>query len=798
MKKILAMFAILMTTIQVGQADDRISMTPNGTVSTSYYVPFLKDTRKRWSGYCVLKNGEEFLVWTFERQDTIIAGKTYSVIEYQGRETLLFYERQEGKKVYRYDEDTQAEVLMVDYSLEVGDEVEVDGGVKMKVVKTESAYETIPMYGLRNSKMMRLQGVDDETLEDVWVEGVGSIYWGVLPRGKMTDVEQMYVANVSFSFSEGNASFTINTERYKSCLLHYRNLTQEEKEFVKTLDPFKPEKLDIHFVDDTLCVTGILYFKPYDYQIDCLLDGTNIALNIYMIDLYDYFESPHTYYVEAKFPGFKEGVHHVSYNGGELVEVVCGEVKAENIPFVQDGKRWKTTYYWGALNDHLGVKHRYHYDFLLEGDTIINDEACKKMYVDSSLDGSRKEYLLALYQKGQKVYFVPKDSQEGLLLYDFGAEVGDIIEVFTGPSINPAQSSYQYSPVEMRVLDVEMRMYHGVERRCLYVINESDYQSYVDDDEPFTLEDLMPESGWWIEGLGKEGYPFDNTQVGMMMGGGMSTWLCTVGTDTLYTNGTFDPTANQCLVDGGMSWIQEDSPGNSVSPEYRKLEKRHFYFKWDEERVMIAGHRCRYLHASVLGEEKDEHIVAALYEEDGKVWFYPWKGSEDAYLLYDFHANEGDVLTVGVLDYWDDFQEERDVQQRKCKVEKVTEEEFKGIKRRCLYLNEAYDEEGEFSVDRSGESFCWIKGIGSLLGIEGNLPGAGMVGTPHQKLLECSWMDDVYYHDDETIFPDAIQDVHIDKRSQHAKEVYFDLTGRHVTTPTKGMYIRNGKKVLVR
>ena len=26
----------------------------------------------------------------------------------------------------------------------------------------------------------------------------------------------------------------------------------------------------------------------------------------------------------------------------------------------------------------------------------------------------------------------------------------------------------------------------------------------------------------------------------------------------------------------------------------------------------------------------------------------------------------------------------------------------------------------------------------------------------------------------------------------------YDLTGRHVTTPTKGMYIRNGKIVLVR
>ena len=422
MKKILAMFTILMATIQVCQADDRISTTPNGTVSTSYYVPFLKDTRKRWSGYCVLKNGEEFLVWTFERQDTVIAGITYSVIEYQARETLLFYERQEGKKVYRYDEDTQAEVLMVDYSLEVGDEVEVDGGVKMKVVKTESAYETIPMYGLRNSKMMRLQGVDDETLEDVWVEGVGSIYWGVLPRGKMTDVEQMYVANVSFSFSEGNASFTINTERYKSGLLHYRNLTQEEKDFAETLDPFKPEKLDIHFVDDTLCVTGILYIKPYDYQIDCLLDGSNIDLNIYMIDLYDYFESPHTYYVEAKFPDFKDGVYQVSYNGGEPMEVVCEE-KKDYRPFIEDGKVWRVMH--GNISGKANFVNYYFSDEEIVKD---NGKTYRTLHEQKDEEISPRSVGLLREENG-RVYLYDKNTNTEKIAYDFTLNEGDKFEL---------------------------------------------------------------------------------------------------------------------------------------------------------------------------------------------------------------------------------------------------------------------------------------------------------------------------------------------------------------------------------
>ena len=351
MKRFLLIVIVLMASFQGCNADDRYSTTPNNTVSTNYH-PFPSmlwgDIRKRWSGYCVQKNGEEFRVWTFERQDSVIAGTTYSVIEYQGKDTLHFLERQEGKKVYRYDEDTQTEMLMFDYSLEVGDEVEVDGGVRLRVVETDSAYKTTPMYGLRNSKMLILQGVDDETVEDVWVEGVGSTSWGVLPRSMMTEVDKMYVANVSFSFSEGNAAFPINREQYKASLLNYRNLTEEEKKFAETLDPDRPEYLDIHFVDDTLYVSGMLYIKSYDYQIECLLDGANIDIIIYMIETSDIISSPHTRFIENKFPGFKDGVYQVIttrwigeflkyppdpniyvykviYHDGKRVEVVCGK-----------------------------------------------------------------------------------------------------------------------------------------------------------------------------------------------------------------------------------------------------------------------------------------------------------------------------------------------------------------------------------------------------------------------------------------------------------------------------------------
>jgi hypothetical protein len=40
-------------------------------------------------------------------------------MEFQAKDTIQFLARQEGKRVYRYDQEAQAEVLMVDYSLEV-------------------------------------------------------------------------------------------------------------------------------------------------------------------------------------------------------------------------------------------------------------------------------------------------------------------------------------------------------------------------------------------------------------------------------------------------------------------------------------------------------------------------------------------------------------------------------------------------------------------------------------------------------------------------------------------------------
>jgi hypothetical protein len=59
-------------------------------------------------------------------------------------------------------------------------------------------------------------------------------------------------------------------------------------------------------------------------------------------------------------------------------------------------------------------------------------------------------------------------------------------------------------------------------------------------------------------------------------------------------------------------------------------------------------------------------------------------------------------------------------------------------------------------------------------------------------------MGDIYYHAEDDNLPDDIRDIRIDRNAQSSKDVFYDLTGRPVSAPSKGIYIQNGKKVLVK
>ena len=90
------------------------------------------------------------------------------------------YVREAEGKVYKYDEGSGSEYLLLDYTLNKGDTIRVysKGNIvrhEAVVTKTYTTYFT----SSTDKKMRRcieIQCLDDETLTDIWVEGIGSLY----------------------------------------------------------------------------------------------------------------------------------------------------------------------------------------------------------------------------------------------------------------------------------------------------------------------------------------------------------------------------------------------------------------------------------------------------------------------------------------------------------------------------------------------------------------------------------------------------------------------------------------------
>lgn len=96
-------------------------------------------------------------------------------------------------------------------------------------------------------------------------------------------------------------------------------------------------------------------------------------------------------------------------------------------PFVEEGKVWKVGWfpgiqYWAQRLDY------YYFD----GDTIINRHMCKVMKCrhESKVEDTWTEYIGGWYEHRKQVYCVFPGKESFELIYDFGAKVGEEIEVY--------------------------------------------------------------------------------------------------------------------------------------------------------------------------------------------------------------------------------------------------------------------------------------------------------------------------------------------------------------------------------
>lgn len=271
------------------------------------------DYLKIWYGICQDNNGAEkcFTITTCE--DSIMQGKTYAVVRLRDESQILkeMLYRQEDEKVYRWDSQKEADVLLFDFGLHVGDVFITPDGTQMKVVEESLDNTVYDWFTYSNrGKSLRLQSVNDSDVEDVWIEGIGSVISGIMPTNELNDGHIVY-ANIftsnDLSVPTDFAIFEVNNDQYKNMLMD-NDIIQE--------DGVYEYGFDCEFLSDTLHVYGILPINVIPNLLECTIDeNNNVCLDILEIC---YLNIP-TGKVHRKFdvriPGFKSGTYNVCFTG---------------------------------------------------------------------------------------------------------------------------------------------------------------------------------------------------------------------------------------------------------------------------------------------------------------------------------------------------------------------------------------------------------------------------------------------------------------------------------------------------
>lgn len=304
--------------------------------------------------------------------EKFVNGENYTILSAANRfgetisENLLY--RQEENKVYLLCDTLGEKRLILDFDLKVGDEFTTFDGERILVSETGffSEYDTLLYrYGKMEEvtpRMLRL--TDKDGHEDVWIEGIGSIYWGIVPnsltneRGflgykcrSMSSRLTLVKSVVSYLYG---AFFNANESRYKFRVFE-PNTFDSDEEMMNFLDIYREQKksLTLSFDGDTLCVKGTESLNCYTTYIECFIYENNetelhIGQHFFKGDEKDCLSRK---WVNVRIPGFMPGIYHFTswsgtkYDNNPLdITLKCNGPVSIKLPASPKGERPKSIY----------------------------------------------------------------------------------------------------------------------------------------------------------------------------------------------------------------------------------------------------------------------------------------------------------------------------------------------------------------------------------------------------------------------------------------------------------------------
>ena len=378
MKKLLisVLFALLYSNAAYTQADDPRGYPAKGetlgypTISSDYKSYYGTDynhikigndiipepNQTNWTMYYLLDTGNfTRRQYSIINGDSIIGGKKYCITTIRRRDarapyfyddikdrtikpdTLLY--RQEGDKVIcRLPDETEAVIL--DYGLAKGDVFTDSRGEQFQVVDTGYFADIDPniwYYEDKTPRMLRLQSLWDGS-EDVWIEGIGSMTWGILPLSlaeQYVDFPSRPIKVRTIQAPGFNiiARICLNEDEYKLTYFEPEDHTPQGADFI-----------NYSFSGDTLCMDGkVPYMQCFTGYASCFIKEDTISVRVSYFSLMTASVPTcrATRMVHVRIPGFKAGTYHIGRfdESQEIYEYVTLECKGtDGIESIQNSK----------------------------------------------------------------------------------------------------------------------------------------------------------------------------------------------------------------------------------------------------------------------------------------------------------------------------------------------------------------------------------------------------------------------------------------------------------------------------
>lgn len=417
--------------------------------------------------------------------------------------------------------------------------------------------------------------------------------------------------------------------------------------------------------------------------------------------------------------------------------------------FVKEGKVWIMS---GI--SHEGITHDHDFRYLIQGDTLIGGEAMKKVYLEDEVyyNDNSLHYIAAVREENRQVYITYAGNTIPILLYDFSVVTS-------------------VSPQSRLVITYDDNYALQISRAEFLLINSTPrYWLRGNRTYPPDVSEAIPSEVSFVEGIGSiEG--MDPFQYRLWKRNRVQT----------------------CIEDGACIYYGDDLEfGFAVNPTYCPLLKNRR--KWETggsaevtfSQVCMLGdtvfhhpqlqgmgwmyHKVYRADSQAYGDD-NLHYQGAVREEGTRIYYIPdGKSENERQLLYDFGLKPGEQAEVGG-----------------CTVRLIQSDSImsEGRKYNRLLLHKI-----ENGVD-TGRLCYWTEGIGSSSGLLQPLVWEPSDGQP---LVVCDEEDKIYDQSDVSLTT-------VVSRLQMPSPVnvaYYDLLGRRTQQPTRGIYIRDGRKVVVK